>query len=158
MEEPKPRRDLIGALSIDDQLQRNLCLRRIPLHRSCTYTCCALSHYSNSPTPVFTPPAKPLTGFHPISSSEAFNASCPRVTCSSTPIVIRTTPSQPGSVDRSRSNTPCLRIAATNSLCFGPIFISKKFAALGKNGTPSSASPPIIRSRPTRTCSTYHAR
>ena len=42
---------------------------------------------------------------------------------------------QQPALDRSRNNTPRASIARTSSACFGPIFISTKFAALGKNST-----------------------
>src|SRR6202453_3078426 len=159
IEEPNPRRHLVNTLPIHNEFQRNLRLSRIPLHGSRTYTRRALSHYSNSRTSSPTSwPVDSITCciFHPISSSDDCKAASPRVTCSSTPIVMRTNPAHPGSADLSRSSTPCVRISDTSSFFVGPIFISTKFAWQGKNGTPSVRRPSIIRSRPTRACSTYH--
>src|SRR5258706_14559828 len=88
IEEANPCGHFVNALPIDYQLQGYLCLCRITLNRAFPYLCNC--HYL----------------LHPISLSDSLSATSPLVTCSSTPIVMRTNPSHPESKNRPRSTTP----------------------------------------------------
>jgi hypothetical protein len=45
---------------------------------------------------------------------------------------MRTHPAHPGSLERSRTNTPRRLIAAVKAACLGPILARTKFASLGQ--------------------------
>ena len=82
--------------------------------------------------------AMDLCSPHAFTSAPSFNSATTsrsfvtkRSVCAVVPRVMRTQPSHPGSAERSRTNIPRCRIAATNSRCRSPILISTKFASLG---------------------------
>ena len=78
--------------------------------------------------------------------------------CSRVPMVMRTRPSQPGSLERSRTSTPAARIRRTNSACCAPISISTKFAWLGQRRTLAASSAASNSARAASTSSTYQSR
>src|SRR5579884_44916 len=71
-----------------------------------------------------------------------------RSVCSAAPTVMRTQPSHPGSLLRSRTRMPRFFISETKSACLAPIFASTKFAWLTQYGIPWQASWIMSRPRP----------
>src|SRR5580698_3084273 len=91
-------------------------------------------------------------------TSASWRAAVALFICSRVPMVMRTRPSQPGSLDRSRTNTPAARMRRTNSACCAPISTRIKFARLGQRRTLAVSSAVSNSVRAASTSLTYQSR